>query len=140
MMIISTCEASVLIGLYLFVNGRQTTEWSNSVKEARESSDTVPWFTILLCALVYISLSLGLTVFNKWIFIPDGANFPFPLTLCFLHLVTTCIVLEIVKYVHPAAMPTARDDGSPLKTRPLGVYLNASVPGSPTERQLAASS
>merc|ERR1719271_432959 len=111
--------------MYLCINGRATEEWTESVREARDSAGTVPWYIVLICAIVYLSLSLGLTVFNKWIFIPEGGNFPFPLTLCFLHLLTTCIVLQVMQWTYPSAMPSSQGEDSPLKTRPLRVFLNA---------------
>jgi hypothetical protein len=129
MVMISVLEAGVLIAVYMGASDNRADEWSESVREARESADTVPWYTVVICALVYLFLSLGLTVFNKWIFIPEGGNFPFPLTLCLLHLLTTCVALQVVRYVYPSVMPSSHGDESPLKTRPLRVFLNASVPG-----------
>ncbi|CAE7581381.1 unnamed protein product [Symbiodinium natans] len=60
-------------------------------------------------ALPWMVLSLILSIFNKWIFIPSGADFPYPLTLSCCHMFTTSLVLHSLRLFKPSLFPGLRE-------------------------------
>eukprot|EP00439_Symbiodinium_sp_Y106_P061353 s1750_g9.t1 len=56
-------------------------------------------------ALPWMVLSMILSIFNKWIFIPSGADFPYPLTLSCCHMFTTSLVLHSLRLFKPSLFP-----------------------------------
>ncbi|PKA47387.1 putative sugar phosphate/phosphate translocator [Apostasia shenzhenica] len=58
--------------------------------------------------LVYICLSSGVILFNKWVLSPKYFNFPFPITLTMIHMgfsaVVAVIVVRVLKIVTPVKM------------------------------------
>eukprot|EP00435_Cladocopium_sp_Y103_P043773 s2395_g12.t1 len=56
-------------------------------------------------ALQWMMLSMALSIFNKWIFIPEGANFPFPMTLSCCHMLATGLLLHLLRWAQPQLFP-----------------------------------
>lgn len=56
-------------------------------------------------ALQWMVLSMTLSIFNKWIFISDGANFPHPMTLSCCHMLATSVLLHSLRFVKPHLFP-----------------------------------
>jgi len=79
--------------------------------------------------VTYLILSMGLVMFNKWMYIAEGGDFPYPLTLCFLNLLSTTSFLHVAMILFPSVMPSSDYEASPMKTSPMQVFINASVPG-----------
>eukprot|EP00434_Breviolum_minutum_P024405 symbB.v1.2.021553.t2/scaffold1847.1/size122519/6 len=50
-------------------------------------------------ALQWMVLSMTLSIFNKWIFISDGANFPHPMTLSCCHMLATSVLLHSLREI-----------------------------------------
>jgi drug/metabolite transporter (DMT)-like permease len=56
-------------------------------------------------AMCWMAFSFTLSIFNKWVMIPDGANFPHPITVCVGHMLTTTVVLWLMRFAKPALFP-----------------------------------
>jgi hypothetical protein len=52
-----------------------------------------------------MSLSMGLTVFNKWVFVPEGGNFPYVATLALLHMSSATVFTRVIHLARPSLFP-----------------------------------
>ncbi|KAA8542993.1 hypothetical protein F0562_021512 [Nyssa sinensis] len=61
-----------------------------------------------LYLLVYVLLSLGVILYNKWVLSPKYFNFPFPITLTMIHMgfsgMVAFFLIRVLKVVTPAKM------------------------------------
>jgi len=67
-------------------------------------------------ALQWMVLSMTLSIFNKWIFISDGANFPHPMTLSCCHMLATSVLLHSLRFVKPHLFPGLQTGREILKS------------------------
>jgi len=76
--------------------------------KAREMEDgriymwKVPFFIT-----AWMGLSAGLTIFNKWLFVPTGGNFPRISTLTWMHMLTAAVMTQFLRVARPDLMPAA---------------------------------
>ncbi|CAK9107132.1 unnamed protein product [Durusdinium trenchii] len=59
-------------------------------------------------AVPWMLLSMTLSIFNKWIFLPAGGNFPFPMTVSCSHMLSTSMVLHLLRLWKPQLFPGLR--------------------------------
>ncbi|KAK1289955.1 putative sugar phosphate/phosphate translocator [Acorus calamus] len=61
-----------------------------------------------LYILIYILLSSGVILYNKWVLSPKYFNFPFPITLTMIHMgfsgVVAFFLIRVFKVVAPVRM------------------------------------
>mmetsp|Transcript_37726 Transcript_37726/g.62184 ORF Transcript_37726/g.62184 Transcript_37726/m.62184 type:complete len:401 (-) Transcript_37726:78-1280(-) len=90
--------ATGLVGYLVFLAST-----SSASKEAQPEDRSLlgAWPT----ALQWMMLSMTLSIFNKWIFIPEGANFPFPMTLSCCHMLATGLLLHLLRWARPQFFP-----------------------------------
>lgn len=126
LLVISGAEAAVVFGTFLgFGNSKK--EWNETFRAERPPGD---WdIRAVVVMVTYLILSMGLVMFNKWMYIAEGGDFPYPLTLCFLNLLSTTSFLHVAMILFPSVMPSSDYEASPMKTSPMQVFINASVPG-----------
>ncbi|KAL6526454.1 hypothetical protein OROGR_015544 [Orobanche gracilis] len=72
-----------------------------------------------LYLLIYITLSSGVILYNKWVLSPKYFNFPFPITLTMMHMgfsgAVAFFLIRVIKVVSPVNMT-------------LGIYATCVVP------------
>ncbi|KAL3641858.1 hypothetical protein CASFOL_012673 [Castilleja foliolosa] len=72
-----------------------------------------------LYLLIYITLSSGVILYNKWVLSPKYFNFPFPITLTMIHMgfsgAVAFFLIRVIKVVSPVKMT-------------LGIYATCVVP------------
>lgn len=92
--------ATGLVGYLAFL---ASTSSSAASKEAEPEDRSLlgAWPT----ALQWMMLSMTLSIFNKWIFLPEGANFPFPMTLSCCHMLATGLLLQLLRWAQPQFFP-----------------------------------
>lgn len=61
-----------------------------------------------------MGLSAGLTVFNKWVFMPGGGAFPHVATLTWCHMLVATVLSQVLRRVQPDLVPAVV--GGQLKT------------------------
>ncbi|KAH7280374.1 hypothetical protein KP509_37G064400 [Ceratopteris richardii] len=63
-----------------------------------------------LYLFIYISLSSGVILYNKWVLSPKHFNFPYPITLTMIHMVfcggVAFVLVRVLKIVAPVKMTT----------------------------------
>ncbi|KAK3011945.1 hypothetical protein RJ639_012527, partial [Escallonia herrerae] len=78
--------------------------WRNSAKAMINKS----LFLTYLYLLIYVVLSSGVILYNKWVLSPKYFNFPLPITLTMIHMgfsgVVTFFLIRVFKVVSPVKM------------------------------------
>lgn len=94
--------AGLVAGYWITVVAR---EGSSPSKDGPGAGEDRSLWSATPEALPWMVLSMVLSIFNKWIFIPSGADFPYPLTLSCCHMFTTSLVLHSLRLFKPSLFP-----------------------------------
>ncbi|CAE7229990.1 unnamed protein product, partial [Symbiodinium microadriaticum] len=94
--------AGLVAGYWITVVAR---EGSSPSKDGPGTGEDRSLWSATPEALPWMVLSMVLSIFNKWIFIPSGADFPYPLTLSCCHMFTTSLVLHSLRLFKPSLFP-----------------------------------
>ncbi|CAJ1436381.1 unnamed protein product [Effrenium voratum] len=77
-----------------------------SSSEAKANSDEDrSLMSALPEAVPWMILSMSLSIFNKWIFLSSGGDFPFPMTLSCCHMGATTVSLHLLRLWRPQLFP-----------------------------------
>jgi hypothetical protein len=89
-----------------------------------EKAENMTFYQALPIAVLWSVIGMGLILFNKFLFLPEGRGFAFPyaIFLMWCHSLAGTVFTNILRFARPALMPAVRDGNFTMATYFVNIF------------------
>mmetsp|Transcript_116895 Transcript_116895/g.202912 ORF Transcript_116895/g.202912 Transcript_116895/m.202912 type:complete len:418 (-) Transcript_116895:21-1274(-) len=105
--------------------------WFLSSVQLHDKREDLSMYQALPIACLWIALGIGLVLFNKLLFLPQGVGFGFPFAvfLMWWHALVGIIVTNIIRFLRPSMLPAVAEHRFSLESYFNNIFPVASLQG-----------